>query len=81
MNVKGKLHDPVGFTPRETAPGIYCIGSWVDLRAGCDGEEKHFLPLPGTELRLRSLVAIPTDVLCRMSVWTVSILRVLLSES
>jgi hypothetical protein len=28
---------PGRFTPRERAPGTYCVGSWVDPRAGLDG--------------------------------------------
>jgi hypothetical protein len=43
---------PSRFTSGERAPGAYCIGSWVDLRAGLgDLEKRKFLTAPGLELR------------------------------
>jgi hypothetical protein len=43
---------PGRFTPGERAPDIYCIGDWVDPRAGLDDVEmKKFLTLPGLELQ------------------------------
>jgi hypothetical protein len=40
------------FTPWESAPGTYWIGSWVDPRTGLDDVEKRkFLNLPGLELQ------------------------------
>jgi hypothetical protein len=30
---------PGRFTPGERAPGTYCMGSWVGLRAGLDAVE------------------------------------------
>jgi hypothetical protein len=46
------------FTPRETIPGTYKIGGWVDPRAGLDDVEKRkFLTLP--ELKLNSSVVQP----------------------
>jgi hypothetical protein len=40
------------FTPGYRTPGTYCIGGWVDPRAGLDDVEKRkFLTLPGLKLR------------------------------
>jgi hypothetical protein len=37
---------PSRFTPREKAPGIYWIGSWVGPRAGLDAVVKRKIPSP-----------------------------------
>jgi hypothetical protein len=43
---------PGRFTPGEGAPGIRCIGGYVDLRGGQnDMEKRKFLTLPGLEFR------------------------------
>jgi hypothetical protein len=41
---------PGHFTHGESAPGIHCIGGWVDPRVGLDDvENRKFLTLPGLE--------------------------------
>jgi hypothetical protein len=37
---------PGRFTPRERAPGIHCIGGWVDLRAVLHVVVKRKIPIP-----------------------------------
>jgi len=36
MEVNGQLHALATLTPKERAPSIHWIGSWVDPRAGLD---------------------------------------------
>jgi hypothetical protein len=46
------------FNPKESAPGTYWIGGWVDPRAGLDDvEKKKFSTLPGLELQPLSRLA------------------------
>jgi hypothetical protein len=49
--MSGQLHAPAAFTLGEKAPGIHCVGVWVNPRTSLDVEKKKFLTLPGLELR------------------------------
>jgi hypothetical protein len=52
MEVSGELHAPAALPPGKEPPGTYCVGGWVNPRAGLDHlERRKFLTLPGLELR------------------------------
>jgi hypothetical protein len=53
MELSGQLHAPAALPPRIKPPGTHWLGGWVGPSASLeDVEKRHFLTLPGLELRV-----------------------------
>jgi len=63
---------PGRFTPRERAPGTYCIGGWVGLRAFLDAVVKKKIPSPHRKSNHRTPIFEPVvrESKIRMNSWT-----------
>jgi hypothetical protein len=61
---------PLRFTSRVRAPGIYCIGGWMDPRVGLDTMEKK-KSCPCRELNPYCLSPKPVAVLIELS-WLIA---------
>jgi hypothetical protein len=74
MEVSSQLHAPGRFTPRERAPGTYCIGGWVGTRAVLDALVKRKIPSPHPESNPRTPIVQP--VAQRYTDWAITALFV-----